>query len=240
MSTRLVTEMSHLYKDPRPCHWCTYTTKHRSHWAQHAKVCKARPVASDPEKDQLRERVQSLELQLVNAQRQSEEQLAAKDRQIDELIRLAKKPRTQNQSYNVNQQINVFGKESLAHLTEAKFQELLSDPDTSVARLVTLKHSVEQNRNVRVPNVREKWVQVLKQDDDGTRRWESVPKEDILCEMVETNAMLLEGEADESTVPGARYSQWHERLLQSQYQRHGMFREQMDRVHQTLVESTRR
>ena len=52
-------------------------------------------------KDQLRERIQSLEAQ-VAADR---EQLAAKDRQIEELIRCAKKPRTETtHNHNVTNQ----------------------------------------------------------------------------------------------------------------------------------------
>lgn len=251
--------MAHLYREPRVCP-CGYETTSRSRWCAHIKICKEQSTEHSAE-NELRERVRSLEQQLSTkdeqlvakdeqlsaTRRQMQEQLAAKDKQIDELLRAAreerKRPRTvnntSNKNYNVNQQINVFGKESLAHLTEAKLQELLSDPDTSVARLVTLKHSVEENQNVRVPNRREKWVQILKQTSDGKKVWELVPKHDILTEIVETNAMLLEGEADESTAPGLRFSQWHERLLQSQDSDGKMFREQMDMVHNTLVESTR-
>ena len=223
----------------RKCDWCTYTTRSTGNLCTHRKSCKNRPYVPDAEKEQLRERIQSLELQLSVTRLQMEQQLAAKDGQIEELLRAAreerKRPRNQtNNQYNMNQQINVFGKESLAHLTDAKLQELICDPDTSVARLVTLKHS-GPNQNVRVPNRREKWVQVLKEGVDGSKVWESVPKNDILSEIVETNAMLLEAEADESTVPGLRYSQWHERLLQSQDENGQMFRDQMDMVHNTLV-----
>ena len=66
-----------------------------------------------------------------------------------------------------------------------------------------------------------------------------MPKGDILSEIVETNAMLLEGEADESTVPGARYSQWHDKLRDSQEHNGKMFKHQMDMVHKVIVDSTR-
>ena len=75
--------------------------------------------------------------------------------------------------------------------------------------------------------------------DDGTRHWETVPKGDILGDMVMDNALFLEGEADESTAPGARYSQWRERLLQSQDQNGRMYKDQMDRVHKAVLDSTR-
>ena len=233
-------QKSYEFKESRTCPNCGYSTRHRGHWSTHRKTCKNRPTEPDVEKEQLRQRI-SADADRIQS---LEHQLASKDKQINELLKAAreerKRPRTvNNKNYNVNQQINVFGKESLAHLTETTLQDLLSDPDTSVARLVTLKHSVEENQNLRVPNRREKWVQVLKQTSDGKKVWEVVPKHDILTELVETNAMFLEGEADESTAPGLRFSQWHERLLQSQDSGGKMFREQMDMVHNTLVESTR-
>ena len=244
--------MSHRYKEERLCD-CGFKTIRRSAWCAHQKTCKKRQAEADiektkrqaeadAEKTQLRERVASLEQQLTSKDEQlssKDEQLAAKDRQIEELIRCAKKPRTVTNNMTNNNNINVFGRESLAHITEAKLQELLLDPDTSVARLVTLKHSVEENRNVRVPNVREKWVEILKQDGEGGRRWETVPKGDILGSLVMDNAMLLEGEADDDTASGARYSQWHERLLQSQDQEGRLYREQCERVHRSLAQSTR-
>ena len=229
-----------MYKSPRTC-GCGYATSRRSSWYIHTNRCSFVNVGSDNESSprslasENERRIQSLEQQLIV----KDEQLAAKDRQIEELISCAKKPRVSNTTNHVNNSINVFGKESLAHITEAKLQELLSDPDTSVARLVTLKHSVEENRNVRVPNVREKWVEVLKMDVDGGRRWETVPKGDILGSLVMDNAMLLEGEANDGTATGARYSRWHERLLQSQDREGRLYREQCDRVHKSLAQTTR-
>ena len=223
---------------------CGYTSGNGGNFHRHQRTCSVhngRDVLTLlDEKDQ---RIAALEHQLDLVR----DQLLTKDKQIDELLQAAKeerkRPRTVNNlntTTNVNNQINVFGKESLAHITEAKLQELLSDPHMSVARLVTLRHAVEENQNLKVPNAREKWVQVLTEDEYGNREWQSVPKGDILSEIVETNAMLLEGEADESTVPGARYSQWHDQLRDSQQQHGRMFKDQMDLVHKVIVESTRK
>ena len=215
--------------------------------SKHRRLCK-RTLNGTPVEAELRERVASLEAQVAadREQRlakdeQMKEQLQAKDRQIEKLINCAKKPRTETtHNHNVtNQQINVFGRESLEHITSAKLQELLTDPDTSVARLVTLKQTVDANRNVRVPNAREKWVQVYREGEDGLRHWETVPKGDVLGDLVMDNAMFLEGEADDSTAPGVRYSQWRERLLESQDQNGRMYKDQMDRVHKAVVDSTR-
>lgn len=118
-----------------------------------------------------------LQQQLIAAK----EQLAAKDRRIDELTRAAKKLRsttnstTRTNNYN---QINVFCKESLAHITEAKLQQLIGDRATSVVRVATWKHS--------------ECAEVLREDADGNPYWETVPKGGVLEDLVMGSAMLLE------------------------------------------------
>ena len=249
--------MSHRYKEPRTCE-CGYTTIRRSAFCAHRKSCvRVRDIADVRIETELRERVQTLEQQLLAKDEQLKQQLhakdeqlhqqlKAKDEQIAELLLAArderKRPRVQNQTnnnrYNVNNQINIFGKESLEHITEAKLQELIADPDTSVARLVTLKHSVEQNRNVRIPNVRDKFVEILV-ERDGEKRWEALPKTHVLSELVEHTSLQLEAEADDATQVGRRFTQWHEKLLESQDQNGSMFRQQCDMVHKHLAQATR-
>ena len=98
-----------------------------------------------------KQRISSLEKQLSVKDEQisvKDEQLAAKDRQIEELIKAAKRPRTVNNTTNnnryvVEQHINVFGQESLEHITPEQIQMLLADPESAVARLVKLKHRKE-------------------------------------------------------------------------------------------------
>ena len=164
-------------------------------------------------------------------------------------MRLAKRPRTVHNNRTTTmtttttttstQHVDAFGKESMAHISREKMQELLRDPETSVARLVALKLAAPQNRNIRVPNVREKWVEVLT-DVDGEVRWTARHKGGVLIEdVVETNANMRDGEADESTAHGARYSRWYQRLLTSQDENGTMFREQCDRVYRVLAEATR-
>ena len=66
--------------------------------------------------------------------KEQHEQLAAKDRQIEELIKAAKKPRTVNNSnsttnrYVVEQHVNVFGKETLSHISQEQIQRLFGRP----------------------------------------------------------------------------------------------------------------
>ena len=229
---------------------CGYRTADRGNMSRHKNhYCKFRTAPIDPEKEALRQQVEALRQQLDVARQQQEatmQQLTTKDEQIAELLLAArderKRPRVQNQTnnnrYNVNNQINIFGKESLEHITEAKLQELIADPDTSVARLVTLKHSVEQNRNVRIPNVRDKFVEILV-ERDGEKKWEALPKTHVLSELVEHTSLQLEAEADEGTHVGRRFTQWHEKLLESQDQNGTMFRQQCDMVHKHLAQATR-
>ena len=146
-----------MYKEPRTC-FCGYSTLNRGNFSKHKRLCSF--LLSEQQSSD-KELISTLKEQLE----QSKKQLAEKDKQIAELLDAAKderkKPRTvthtTNNTVNYNN-VNVFGKESLSHITDETIQELIKDPETSIARLVTLKHSVVENRNIRVPNIREQFV----------------------------------------------------------------------------------
>ena len=72
-----------------------------------------------------------------------QKELAAKDKQINDLIREAKRPRTvhnttNNNRYVVEQHINVFGKESIGHISHEQIQALLADPANAVSQFIKL------------------------------------------------------------------------------------------------------
>jgi hypothetical protein len=208
--------------------------------------------------EQMKEREATFKDQLAA----KDEQLAAKDRQIDELIKAAKQPRTVNNNTNnhtnqTNNQtnnystanINVYGQESMDHISNGQLQELIKDPDTSIARLVTMKHRLAENRNVRVPNKRARMVECLVDLPDGERKWEGRDKDGVVSDLVESSAMVLEGAADKTTGMGQRYERWVGRLMQSHDEYHlgdsagkaggKQFKQQMEMVHQSLADITR-
>jgi hypothetical protein len=179
--------------------------------------------------------------QLLAKDQQMKEQLAVKDRQIEELL---KRPRTvtnntTNNRYVVEQHINVFGKESIEHISDEQLQQLLQEPSTAVARLVRLKLQAPENQNVRVPNKRERVVEVVT-DDEGQKRWKSVDRDGVLERLWDDNGLLLENEADEEDGGvGARFVRHQERVKQSQDQKGRMYREQLAQIHSTLADATR-
>ena len=97
-----------------------------SYWSKHQKNCKLKKELSNEQ------RIASLE----KDKDRLHEQLATKDRQIEELIKANKKPRTvtNNNRYVVEQHINVFGKETLSHISHEQIQRLLADPENAVAK----------------------------------------------------------------------------------------------------------
>ena len=144
-----------IYKEARFC-LCGYNTFNPGNWSTHKKSCKligAKHSANE------RERIESLEKQLSV----KDQQLAAKDRQIEELIKANKKPRTVNSNnrYVVEQHINVFGQETMNHISPQQIQRLLADPENAVAKFVKLKHREPNNANVRCPNVNRAIYQVV-------------------------------------------------------------------------------
>lgn len=207
-----------------PCA-CGYFSQHNGNLKKHMSICQYNYI-----KDvSLLERVASLERQLM----MKDQQLSEKDKHIAQLI---KRPRTVNNHnrFVLNNNVNCFGRESLNHIPEAKYQELLRDPETSVAKVVALQRSVAENENVTVPNVRERrWLVV--EDSNGEKQWRSKDKGAVLEQIWESGTCLLEGEADEKTIVGARWSKWADKV-RSEMGGGKLYREQLDMVEHCILD----
>ena len=185
---------------------CGYSSMRADNFKTHQLKCKALQTSTDGGlvlilKDQLAAKDE----QLAAKDMQMKEQLAAKDRQLaeqaEEIKMLIKRPRTVNTTTNnryvVEQHINVFGQESLEHITSEQIQLLLADPESAVARLVKLKHRKEpRNANVRCPNMNRAIYQVVVKDGEE-KEWESRAKGEVLEKLYDDNSCMLEAEADE-------------------------------------------
>ena len=219
---------------------CGYQTIQRSNWSTHKRTCK---LVSTGDK----ERIASLERQLAAKDEQmaakdqqmaaKDEQLAAKDRQIEQLI---KKPRTvhntTNNRYVVEQHINVFGKESISHITPAQIRSLLADPVNAVPQFIKLKYRRAPggvNNNVRIPNQKRAIYQVVVVGEDGEKQWENQAKGDVLEQLYDDNSGELEIEADEDTREGLRFLNHQDKVKESASGNDGgrRYKEQLDKIH---------
>jgi hypothetical protein len=272
-------QMAHLYKQPRECDCGYVTQHRSAWFQHRKTCKHVAEERRDSdllvEKDA---RIATLEAQVATKDEQLttfkdheatfKEQLAAKDAQIAALLEAAKderkRPRTvnhnttnhtnhtnhtsQTNNYAISQ-LNVFGKESMDHISHAKMQELIKEPDTSLARLIAMKHSIPENKNIRVPNKRDRLVERVMQMPDGEKVWEGEDKDKVASDLVESTAMVLEGAVDKTTGMGQRYERWVGRLMQSHDEYHlgdsagkaggKQFKQQMERVHHSLVGVTR-
>ena len=220
-----------VYKEARQCA-CGYTTADPSNWSRHKKSCPLVPNEKDA-------RIASLE----NDKLQLTSQLAAKDRQIDELIKAAKKPRTVNNTTNkyvVHQHVNCFGNESVEHITGQEIQKLLADPANAVPQYIKLKHMRAPggvNRNVRVPNQKRAMYQVVVEGPDG-KEWEHQAKGDVLEKLYDEGSIQLEAEADEDTRVGFMFMDHQEKVRDSANGKSGdggrRYKEQLDKIHCVL------
>jgi hypothetical protein len=220
------------YKDARVC-VCGYTTITITYWSRHRKSCKLIPDDKDA-------RIATLERQLEETRRDAKEQLTAKDRQIEQLI---KKPRTvnttNNNRYVVEQHINVFGKESLAHISHEQIQRLLADPENAVAKFVKLKHREPSNANVRCPNVNRAIYQVVVEGtpEDGGKEWENRAKGEVLEKLYDDNSCILEGEAiEEDHMPFLN----HQDRVKASAAANGVdggrcYKQQLDKIHNVII-----
>lgn len=223
--------MTRSYKEVRTCD-CGYSTLDTSNWSKHSRVCKKnyRNTEITANEVQLQERIVEKNAEIERLS----QQLAAKDRQIEQLI---KRPRITNNRFVVNNTVNCFGRESLEHITEAKYQELLRDPETSVAKVVALQRTVPENENVVIPNVRERrWLVV--EEEGGEKQWRSKDKGVVLEQIWESSTCLLEGEADEETPVGARWSQWADKVRSGVDNK--LYREQLDMVEHCILDGSRK
>ena len=229
------------YKEPRVCE-CGYSTLGIRNWSAHKKVCKG-----IGETEQLKRHVTSLEKQLEDTKRDTREQLAAKDEQISakddqirELIQVAKRPRTVNNTTNnryvVEQHINVFGKESLEHIKPEQIEALLADPMNAVSRFIRLKHQKAPggvNENVRVPNKKRAVYQVVVTNEDGEKEWENRAKGEVLEQLYDDTSGHLEAEADEDTRVGLRFLDYQDKVKASADGDDGgrRYKDQLDKIH---------
>ena len=224
--------MTYMYKTERTCE-CGYTTKNSGNWSTHKKSCRLVNLTSDDKK-----RIASLE----KDKEQLKEQLAVKDRQIaaqaEEIRMLIKKPRTvtNNNRYVVEQHINVFGKESLEHISPQQIQRLLADPENAVARFVKLKHRDPSNANVRCPNVNRAIYQVVV-GGEGEKEWENRAKGEVLERLYDDNSAILEGEAiEEDHMPFLDHQDRVKASASANAVDGGKcYKEQLDKIHNMLI-----
>ena len=240
------------YKEPRQCA-CGYTTIDTSNWSKHKKACAlipnekdARIASLERDKEELKEQLTSQlaakDQQMAAKDEQmaaKDEQMAAKDRQIDELIKAAKKPRTiNNNKYVVEQHVNCFGKESVAHISEQQIQRLLADPANAVPQYIKLKHNRAPggvNKNVRVPNQKRAMYQVVVPGEGGEKEWEHQAKGDVLEQLYDENSIQLEAEVDEETRVGSMFLNHQDKVRESANGNSGdggrRYKEQLDKIH---------
>ena len=165
----------------------------------------------------------------------------AMESQIKELIQVAKRPRsvnntTTNNRYVVEQHINVFGQESLEHITPEQIQLLLADPESAVAKLVKLKHRKEpRNANVRCPNMNRAIYQVVVKDGEE-KEWESRAKGEVLEKLYDDNSCMLEAEADEEE--HTPFLSHQDKVKASIGGEDGgrCYKEQLDKIHHIIVQ----
>ena len=224
---------------------CGYNSVKPATVRRHQKTCKAHALSLNGNLDEittlkvthLEEKVKLLQDQLL----ERNEQIKEKDGQINELIKVAKKPRivnnttTNNNKYVVEQHINVFGKESIKHISHEEIQALLADPANAVPQFIKLKHRKAPggvNQNLRVPNKKRAIYQVVVPGGEG-KEWENKAKGEALEELYDTNSGHLEAEADEETRVGSQFLNHQEKVKASASGEDGgrRYKEQLDKIH---------
>ena len=223
---------------------CGYTSAKPNTVRRHQKVCKKHLVqealnTSESGNTQQERHIAALEARIE----EKDARINAMESQIKELIQVAKRPRsvnntTTNNRYVVEQHINVFGQESLEHITPEQIQLLLADPESAVARLVKLKHRKEpRNSNVRCPNINRAIYQVVVNDGEE-KEWESRSKGEVLEKLYDDNSCMLEAEADEAEHTPFLSHQDKVKASAAANAADGgrCYKEQLDKIHHMIVQ----
>lgn len=203
---------------------CGFSTKRKSNMERHLVICTKTYTQKCIDNDRVKD-------ELIATLKQ---QLETKDKQIEQLI---KRHRVQNNKFHiVNNNLNCFGRESLDHISSGKYTEFINDPETSVAKVVAALRSVPENDNVVIPNIREKrWL--VMDYDDGEKRWKSRDKLQVLEELWEQNALLLETEVNDDTKSGERWNRWVKSVRASQDGKDTkLYKEQLDLVENSILD----
>ena len=226
------------YKEARTCD-CGYVTHNPGNWSSHKKRCKLVTTGDQQLISTLKEQLQDTKAQLAAKDQQMREQLAAKDRQIEQLI---KKPRTVNHTTNnryiVQQNVNVFGKESTNHISQDQIRALLADPVNAVPQFIKLKHRRAPNgvnNNIRVPNQKRAIYQVVVPGEKGEKEWENKAKGEVLEQLYDDNSGQLEAEADEETTIGVNFLDHQDRVKASAADDGRLYKEQLDKIHNVVL-----
>ena len=236
-----------LYKQPRTCE-CGYTTNNTGNWSAHKKRCKMVKSDKDVLVEQMKQQLADKDRQLADTKEQlvakdeqitaKDQQITAKDRQIEELIKAAKKPRVVNNTTNkyvVEQNVNLYGKESIDHISPEQIQALLADPVNAVPEFIKLKRRAPGgvNKNLRVPNQKRAIYQVVVPGDGDEKEWENKAKGEILEELYDVNSGHLEAEADEDTRVGSKFLNHQDKIKLSASGEDGgrRYKEQLDKIH---------
>ena len=175
------------YKEARSCD-CGYVTHNPGNWSSHKKRCKLMTTGDQQLISTLKEQLAAKDDHYQKELAAKDQQLAAKDRQIEQLI---KKPRTTvnnttHNKYVVEQKINVFGNESIEHISHEQIQALLADPATAVPQFIKLKHHKAPggvNQNVRVPNKKRAIYQVVVPGEGCLLYTSPSPRDGLLSRM---------------------------------------------------------
>ena len=220
---------------------CGYTSAKPNTVRRHQKTCKAYALSLNGTIDEITSlKVTHLEEKVKYLQ----DQLETKDHQIEQLI---KRPRTVNNTNNttnnryvVEQHINVFGKESIEHISPEQIQALLADPANAVPQFIKLKHRRSPggvNQNLRIPNQKRAIYQVVVAGEGEEKEWENKAKGEVLEQLYDDNSGHLEAEADEETRAGSQFLDHQEKVKASAGGEDGgrRYKDQLDKIHSVVT-----
>lgn len=201
-----------------------------AHLARHKKTCKAFQIHKLSEENML---LKQRNIELEN--------------RVNELLtKIATEPKTvinYNNNYNNYNILNIqdFNSTSLPNSEQVKrilgAVYSLDSAAESVPKYIKLKHfSNENTRNIRIPNVRGKTIQVIESDANGKKQWAHKDKKRMLEELTDTNLEELVDEYGATKV--AKWREWYNGTVNKDgYDKTQEWKDLVNRVERALLDN---
>jgi len=211
------------------CEFCNKSYSTNSHMRRHQKTCKKK-LSSDMEIELLKENQKKMEIEYNKLQQTVENLKISSNSNINNSNNNSHNTtnnitnKTKNQinnndnSTNINVTINNYGNENRDYITKQYLINLLKAPFQAIPRLIEYTHFNKEhpeNQNIKLPNKKQPYVKVLKDD-----KWIYADRKSTILDLIdEKHSQLNEGvlkkhvEENFSDQHQDRFERFNERYL---------------------------
>ena len=186
--------------DPIKCQFCERVYSNRSNLNKHLKKCKEKQ-----KDDTVRESMEELVKLLNEKDKQMQEKDKEHKKQIEELIKKAGIPTTNNITNNIQNNFKLlnYKETDTSHLTENDYVRCLEHYNFCVPHLIRKIHfnpKKPENHNIYISNLKNSYVMVY-----VNNKWKVKNRDETISRMIDDKQVILEKKIQEWVESGIQY-----------------------------------